>query len=168
MPRRRWLAAWTGRRASGSPLGEGAWRRAHDRFHRAVDRVHQVADGVPAGPTREGLAAVAARLADLTGDVHAVCVHAQAVAPSTGHEVPAGHGGRLLDLHRALSRAGTMAAQAAEAATMARVAEHAGEDAAARHVTAAHRAAEATSGLVVAAAGIAATLAPEAGTAPPP
>jgi hypothetical protein len=104
------------------PLGDGVWRRAHDRFVRAVDRVHLAVDGVPAGAVHDDLADVAARLATLVERVHLVCAAAQAAAASGASEVPGGHDGRYLDAHRALSRAATLTAQAAQAATMARAA----------------------------------------------
>ncbi len=103
------------------PLGDGVWRRAHDRFVRAVDRVHMALDGVPAGPVHDDLAGVAARLAMLVEDVYGVCVAAQTAAPSAASEVPGGHDGRYLDAHRALSRSATLTAEAAQATTMARV-----------------------------------------------
>ena len=134
-----------GRRRPPDPLGEGVWRRAHDRYHRAVDRAHQVLDGVPAGAAHDGLTDVANLLATLVGDVRAVCERAQADAPSSGVEVPGGSAGRYLDAHRALSRAGTMAAQAAEAAVLTRVALASGDAATAdERVSAARRAATAS------------------------
>lgn len=144
------------------PLGEGVWRRAHDRFVRAVDRVHMALDGVPRGDVRDALADVASRLAALVEVVHAVCASAQQAAPSAAHEVPGGPDGRFLDVHRALSRAATLTAQASEAMTMARVELSGPLDsvdvaAAHRYVPAAARAADAAAALVQEAARTAAT-----------
>lgn len=110
-------------------------------------------DGVPPGPAHDAAAVVAGRLADLVGDVHAVCRTAQTAAPSEATEVPGGDDGRWLDTHRALSRAATLAAQAAESLTMARVElSGAPEDtdpaAALRHVDAAQRSVDAVAALV--------------------
>jgi hypothetical protein len=121
------------------PLGEGVWRRAHDRFRRAVDRYHQVMEGVPDGPVRDALEAVGAGLAADLDAVRARCVLAQSAAPSAGLDVP---GGAWRDEHRTLSRAATLVAQAAESAAMARVAVRAGDtDQALRRADAARRAA---------------------------
>lgn len=126
-------------RALAEALGEGVWRRAHDRVHRSVDRFHQVLDGVVADDApgaRDSLVpaleTVAADLVDLLGTVEVLCVRAQAVAPSAGLDVPrvppaaAAEQGLPDELHRRLSRAGTAAATASEAATMARVSARAG------------------------------------------
>lgn len=123
------------------PLGEGVWRRAHDRFRRAVDRYHQVIEPVPAGPVRDRLERTGASLAASLGVVHERCARAQAQAPSSGLEVPIGDG-HGPELHRRLTRAAGLAATAAEAAAMARVALRSGrpEEAEAR-VEAAERAA---------------------------
>jgi hypothetical protein len=99
-------------------LGRGVWRRAHDRFRRAVDRYHQVIESVPDGALRDDLERCGARLATCLDAVRVTCEQAQATWPSEGLEVP----GAAADLHRRLSRAGSTAAQAAQAATMARVA----------------------------------------------
>lgn len=125
----------------------------HDRFVRAVDRVHMALDGVPAGGVHDDLAAVADRLARLVEDVFDACARAQAAAPSAGAEVPGGADGRYLDTHRALSRAATLTAQVSEAMTMARVELSAPPDdadlaAARRYVPAATRAADAAADLV--------------------
>ncbi len=99
-------------------LGSGIWRRAHDRFRRAVDRFHQVLEGVPAGALHDALEICGARLAACLDLVRADCAAEQAASPSSGLEVPGGDAGRH---HSRLSRSATLAAQAAEAATMARV-----------------------------------------------
>lgn len=111
------------------PLGEGVWRRAHDRFRRAVDRFHQVIEPVPAGDVRDRLETVAIELAGQLDVVHALCVRAQQDAPSAGMEVPRGADGAAPELHRRISRAANLAAQAAESAAMARVALRQGQPA---------------------------------------
>jgi hypothetical protein len=117
---------WPWRRQP-DPLGEGVWRRAHDRSRRAVDRFHQVVEPVPAGPVREGLDEVAADLVAALDRVRTLCVQAQAAAPRGGHEVPAGPDGGHPELHRAVSRWAGLAAQASWSATSAAVAEAAGD-----------------------------------------
>lgn len=109
-------------------LGTGVWRRAHDRFQRAVDRYHQVIEPVPDGPLRDSLEVVGADLADLLDVARELCLQAQSDAPSSGLDVPAGPDGGAPDLHRRVSRAANLAAQAAEAAAMARVAQRTGDD----------------------------------------
>jgi hypothetical protein len=110
------------------PLGEGVWRRAHDRFRRAVDRFHQVIEPIPDGPVRDRLERVGAELAAQLDVVHALCLQAHRDAPSDGLEVPGGADGRAPELHRRISRAANLAAQAAESAAMARVALRTGQD----------------------------------------
>ncbi len=127
-------------------LGDGVWRRAHDRFRRAVDRYHQVMEGVPAGAARDHLEQEGTRLAAALDAVHAACADAEAAHPSASLDVPghrAGPGSGVAsrapgtarapgdpedprDLHRRLSRAGGLAAQAAEAAALVRVAASGG------------------------------------------
>ena len=84
-----------------------------------------------------------ARLASALDDVHAVCVAAQRLAPSEGDDLPGGHGGALLDAHRALARGATLAAQAGETVMLGLVALRAGQlDEAARLADSAERARE--------------------------
>ncbi|MFZ5872212.1 MAG: hypothetical protein ACOYXW_16995 [Actinomycetota bacterium] len=108
------------------PLGDGVWRHAHDRFRRAVDRYHQMLEQVPPGQVRDRLEVAGAALAGALDDVHRLCAHAQGRAPSTGLDVPGGPDGSAPELHRRLTRAAGLAAQAAEAAAMARVALRSG------------------------------------------
>jgi hypothetical protein len=110
------------RRRRPDPLGNGVWRRAHDRFRRAVDRYHLLLERVPTGAVHDRLQDTGARLAAALIDVHAVCVAGQRLAPSEGEDLPGGHGGALLDAHRALARGATLAAQAGEAVMLAIVA----------------------------------------------
>jgi hypothetical protein len=134
------VARWWNKSRRQDPLGAGVWRRAEDRFRRAVDRYHQVLERVeieaaePADARRPAdtsgrssgscvrdlapLAATGAHQVDLLARVHEVCLAAQALGPSDGEDIPPGPGGMLLDVHRALARAATLVAQAAQSATM--------------------------------------------------
>ena len=113
-------AARQGRRDD-AELGRGVWRRAHDRFRRGLDRFHQMLEGVEDSGLYDRLVPVANALADLLPRVRAVCVTAQALAPSAGMDIPASEGAYLNEVHRALSRAGNALATAAEAVAMVRL-----------------------------------------------
>jgi hypothetical protein len=104
------------------PLGNGVWRRVHDRFARAVRRYRSVIDVVPSRPVRTELLEIADELDEALDVVRQACEHAQAVAPSEGADVPVGPGDIYLDVHRRLARAATLCARASESAMMARVA----------------------------------------------
>ena len=103
-------------------LGEGVWRRAHDRFKRGLDRYHQILESVRDPDLRSAAVPVANDLADLLPRVRAVCMEAHVRAPSRSQDIPHSTDGYLSDVHRQLSRAGNSMAQAAEALTMARFA----------------------------------------------
>lgn len=103
-------------------LGEGVWRRAHDRFKRGLDRYHQILESVRDPELREAAVSVANDLADLLPRVRAVCTEAHLRAPSQTQDIPHSSSGYLSDVHRQLSRAGNAMAQTAEALTMARFA----------------------------------------------
>jgi hypothetical protein len=103
------------------PLGNGVWRRVHDRFARAVRRYRAVIDVVPSRPVRVELLEIADELDQVLEIVREACEHAQAVAPSEGPDVPVGPGDIYLDVHRRLARAATLCARASESAMMARV-----------------------------------------------
>ncbi|MFD0759135.1 hypothetical protein [Arthrobacter ulcerisalmonis] len=94
------------------------WRRAHDRFHRGLDRFHQVLEGVEDDQLYAELVDVANGLADLLDRVRAVCVEAQRRSPSEGLDIPVA----LAGVHRSLSKAGNSLATTAEAAAMLRLA----------------------------------------------
>ena len=113
-------AARQGRRDD-AELGRGVWRRANDRFQRGLDRFHQMLEGVEDSGLYDRLVPVANALADLLPRVRAVCVTAQALAPSAGMDIPASEGAYLNEVHRALSRAGNALATAAEAVAMVRL-----------------------------------------------
>lgn len=99
-------------------LGKGLWRRAHDRFHRGLDRYHQVLEGVEDQQLYGELVEIANELAALSVRVRSVCVEAQRRSPSDGLDIP----GALAAVHRALSKAGNALATTAEAAAMLRLA----------------------------------------------
>ena len=103
-------------------LGEGVWRRAHDRFKRGLDRYHQILESVRDPELRAMAVPVANELADLLPRVRAVCAEAHFRAPSQTQDIPHSTDGYLSDVHRQLSRAGNSMAQTAEALTMARFA----------------------------------------------
>ena len=105
-------------RKDDAELGKGLWRRAHDRFHRGLDRFHQVLEGVEDDQLYAELVEVANDLAALLQRVRAVCMEAQRRAPSEGLDIPAA----LADVHRSLSKAGNSLATTAEAAAMLRLA----------------------------------------------
>lgn len=104
-------------RKDDAELGTGVWRRAHDRFRRGLDRYHQILEGVDDDAVYNELAGLANDLAHLLPRVRAVCVAAQTQSPSDGLDIP----GAMLQVHRALSRAGNALATTAEAAAMARL-----------------------------------------------
>jgi hypothetical protein len=105
-------------RRDDAELGKGLWRRAHDRFHRGLDRFHQVLEGVEDDQLYAELVDIANELAALLQRVRAVCMEAQHRAPSDGLDIPAA----LADVHRSLSKAGNSLATTAEAAAMLRLA----------------------------------------------
>lgn len=105
-------------RKDDAELGKGLWRRAHDRFHRGLDRFHQVLEGVEDDQLYGELVEIANELAALLDRVRAVCVEAQRRSPSDGLDIPAA----LSGVHRALSKAGNSLATTAEAAAMLRLA----------------------------------------------
>jgi hypothetical protein len=104
------------------PLGNGVWRRVHDRFARAARRFRSVIDVVPSRPVRVELLEIAADLDEVLEIVRRACENAQAAAPSEGADVPVGPGDIYLDVHRRLARAATLCARACESAMMTRVA----------------------------------------------
>jgi len=104
-------------RKDDAELGKGLWRRAHDRFHRGLDRYHQVLEGVEDEQLYGELVLIANELAGLSARVRTVCAEAQRSIPSDGLDIP----GQLAGVHRALSKAGNSLATTAEAAAMLRL-----------------------------------------------
>jgi hypothetical protein len=105
-------------RKDDAELGTGLWRRAHDRFHRGLDRYHQVLEGVEDDQLYTELVEIANELAALLERVRVICVEAQRRSPSEGLDIP----GPLAGVHRSLSKAGNSLATTAEAAAMLRLA----------------------------------------------
>ncbi|PPK93176.1 hypothetical protein CLV92_11193 [Kineococcus xinjiangensis] len=136
---------WAFWRRPPDPLGEGVWARAAHTVDRAVRRYEQMVDGCPAGPVRAELEVFLPRMDAVARRAHAVCVRAQAQAPSTQLTVPGGAHG---ELHRRLTRTATACAQAAEAAAMARVGADDGTAAVEERVAAVGRAVERAEQLV--------------------
>lgn len=89
-------------RKDDAELGTGLWRRAHDRFHRGLDRYHQVLEGVEDDQLYTELVDIANELAGLLDRVRVICAEAQRRAPSDGLDIP----GPLAGVHRSLSKAG--------------------------------------------------------------
>jgi hypothetical protein len=81
-----------------------------------ADLADRIAPAAPAdeSPDLAALEAAGARQVDLVERVREVCRAAHALALSDGEDIPPGPGGILLDVHRALTRAATLVAQAAE------------------------------------------------------
>jgi hypothetical protein len=73
--------------------------------------------------TQAALEAAGIELVTALGRVQELCARAQSLAPTEGLDIPAGWS----DVHRALSRAGTMAAQGAEGVALVRVAGRTGD-----------------------------------------
>lgn len=112
------LAFW---RRTPDPLGNGVWKRAYHSVDRAVRRVEQMVDGCPPGPDRQALELVLPRVDLVARTCRALCVQAQADAPSTEFLVPGGPAGDHPEVHRRITRTATACAQVAEAAAMVRV-----------------------------------------------
>ncbi|WP_035772860.1 hypothetical protein, partial [Arthrobacter sp. Br18] len=98
-------------------LGSGVWRRAHDRFRRGLDRYHQILEGTEDDAVYSELVEIANQLGEMLPRVRTVCVEAQRRSPSSGLDIP----GAMVQVHRALSRAGNALATTAEAAAMTRL-----------------------------------------------
>ncbi|WP_026531423.1 hypothetical protein [Arthrobacter sp. H41] len=98
-------------------LGNGVWRRAHDRFRRGLDRYHQILEGTEDDDVYSELVQIANQLGEMLPRVREVCVEAQRRSPSSGLDIP----GALVQVHRALSKAGNTLATTAEAAAMTRL-----------------------------------------------
>lgn len=104
-------------RKDDAELGQGLWRRAHDRFMRGLDRYHQILEGVADEDLYTELVEIADELSAAAVRVRRICVEAQLRAPSDGLNIP----GALAAVHRSLSAAGNSLATTAEAAAMLRL-----------------------------------------------
>ena len=74
---------------------------------------------MPPGDVRDRIELTGAQLAAVLDDVRGTCQAGQRLAPSAGEDLPGGRDGLLLDAHRALARAATLAAQAGETVMLA-------------------------------------------------
>ena len=108
-------------RVGPDPLGNGVWRRVHERLARSVRRYRSVVEVVPNRSTRFELEEIAGELDEVLKLAWDACERAQAAAPSDGPDVPLGPGDIYFDVHRRLARAATLCARASESAMMARV-----------------------------------------------
>ncbi|MFC0582266.1 hypothetical protein [Micrococcoides hystricis] len=98
-------------------LGEGLWRRAHDRFVRALDRYHQILEGVTDTGDYNQLAELGNQLADLLPIVRDLCAQCQREHPSDELTVP----NECRPVHAKLSSASNALATTAEAAALFRL-----------------------------------------------
>ena len=118
----RLISRFREKRIGTGPLGDGAWRRVHDRFARAVHRYHSVISVIPSRPVRAELEEIGEELDATLAVVREACERAQSVAPSETPEVPLGPGDVYLEVHRRIARAATLSARASESAMMTRLA----------------------------------------------
>jgi hypothetical protein len=131
------------KRVGTGPLGDGAWRRVHDRFARSVHRYQSVIDVIPSRPARIELTEIADEFVECLAVVRTACERAQAAAPSDTPEVPVGPSEVYLDIHRRMARAATLCARASESAMMARLAVRMSDENAVReHIDATRRTAK--------------------------
>lgn len=113
------FSAWRAHRKDTKELGNGVWRRAHDRYVRALDRFHQILEQDSSSADdhafHNAMVALANECADLLPRVRAICVSAQAKWPSDENNIP----GEGVQIHRELSHTANDLAQAAQALAMA-------------------------------------------------
>lgn len=98
-------------------LGHGLWRRAHDRFVRALDRYHQILEGVEDEAAYNQLALLGNELADRLPIVRGLCADCQRTHPSDELTVP----NESRQVHARLSSAANALATTAEAAALFRM-----------------------------------------------
>ena len=111
-------------RAANRDLGQGVWRRAHDRFNRSLDRVFQVLEGIGDDDLHNRLVTHANELADLLPRVQQICAEAQRLTPSDEEFVPQA----TFEVHRALTKAANDLATTAQVFAMTRLQAEAGQD----------------------------------------
>lgn len=105
-------------------LGQGVWRRAHDRFNRSLDRVFQVLEGIADDQLHNRLMAYANDLADLMPRVQQICAEAQKLTPSSEEFIPE----LTFNVHRALTKAANDLATTAQVFAITRMQAEAGQD----------------------------------------
>lgn len=109
-------------RAATRELGEGVWRRAHDRFTRSLDRVFQVTEGIGDDEVYNQLMAQANEMADLLPAVRQLCVSAQRLTPSENEIIPQ----ETARVHRSLTKSANDLATTAQVIAMMRMQAEAG------------------------------------------
>ncbi|CBT74743.1 hypothetical protein [Glutamicibacter arilaitensis] len=110
-------------RAATRELGEGVWRRAHDRFQRSLDRVFQVVEGITDDQVYNELVKEANEMAVLLPTVRQLCCAAQRITPSNDDTIP-----QLTSAaHRSLTKAANDLATTAQVIAMMRMQAEAGQ-----------------------------------------
>lgn len=109
-------------RAANRELGEGVWRRAHDRFTRSLDRVFQVLEGISDVEIYNQLVAPANEMAELLPVVRQLCADAQRITPSDDESIPQSTAG----VHRSLTKSANDLATTAQVIAMMRMQAEAG------------------------------------------
>ncbi|WP_347039087.1 hypothetical protein AAHB37_02895 [Glutamicibacter halophytocola] len=110
-------------RAATRELGEGVWRRAHDRFQRSLDRVFQVVEGIADDQVYNLLVKEANEMADLLPAVRQLCCMAHRITPSNDEHIPQSTAG----VHRGLTKSANDLATTAQVIAMMRMQAEAGE-----------------------------------------
>lgn len=110
--------------AANRGLGQGVWRRAHDRFNRSLDRVFQVLEGIEDDRLHNQLMTYANELADLMPRVQQICTEAHELTPSNEEFIPQD----TFDVHRALTKSANDLATTAQVFAMIRMQGESGED----------------------------------------
>ncbi|MEF9981616.1 MULTISPECIES: hypothetical protein [Micrococcaceae] len=110
-------------RAAARELGEGVWRRAHDRFQRSLDRVFQVVEGINDDQVYNQLVREANEMAVLLPTVRQLCCAAHRITPSNDDTIP-----QLTSAaHRSLTKAANDLATTAQVVAMMRMQAEAGK-----------------------------------------
>ncbi|GAA1405399.1 hypothetical protein AUR04nite_33150 [Glutamicibacter uratoxydans] len=110
-------------RAANRELGEGVWRRAHDRFTRSLDRVFQVLEGISDNDIYNQLLGPANEMAELLPAVRQLCADAQALTPSDDEVIPPS----TARVHRSLTKSANDLATTAQVIAMMRMQAEAGD-----------------------------------------
>lgn len=110
-------------RAANRDLGQGVWRRAHDRFTRSLDRVFQVIERIEDTELHNELVTRANQMADLLPQVRQLCIDAQALTPSDDEHIPQA----TAKVHRALTKSANDLATTAQVIAMMRMQGEAGQ-----------------------------------------
>lgn len=111
-------------RAISRDLGQGVWRRAHDRFVRSLDRVFQVLEGIEDNDLYNEVVVRANELADLLPQVRQLCIDAQKLTPSDDEHIPQA----TSQVHRALTKSANDLATTAQVIAMMRMQTKDGEE----------------------------------------